>query len=501
MKLSLVQIACILLIVEIIMVPSSAFSSNFSIQELNATEIADKIANSPLGKDITKNTSVKLGKIIKEEFDKLKNKAGEGYTVPVIIGLKTNFIPEGKMSFSGVEFQKTKIKLDQDALVEFLSNYKLNKVHKFEHVPFIAMTIDKKSLERLESSPLIATISEDVVFKPTLTDSVHIVGASTAWDDGFSGQGQTIGILDTGVDKNHSFLSGKVVSEACYSSTVPDDPATNQNEESFSVCPGGVPGVTGSGTGLPCSIIGCDHGTHVAGIAAGNDITISGVAKDASIIAIQVFSIFTDADLNTPGNQLGVQTYVSDVVKGLDQIATLSPMYDISSVNLSLGGGSFFSAAECDADVNFISLKQAVENLRSFGIVTVASSGNDSSSSFMGAPACLSNVVSVASTTKSDFVSGFSNTPNFLDLFAPGSSITSSVPGGGFLSLSGTSMAAPHVAGAWAIVKSSDQGATIDEVLGSLKSTGVPITRNSLTFPRIQVDGGNSEKQLQLIQH
>jgi len=166
-----------------------------------------------------------------------------------------------------------------------------------------------------------------------------------------------------------------------------------------------------------------------------------------------------------------------------------SPLHniDISSVNLSLGGGAYSSAASCDAD-NTIT-KAAVNNLRSIGIATIASAGNNGFTSLISSPACISSVVSVSSTTKSDVVSSFSNTANFLNLFAPGGFIFSSVPGS-YGTKSGTSMSAPHVAGSWAILKSAVPGAPVDDVLNSLKNNGVCITdaRNGLSFPRIQVN-------------
>src|SRR6185369_9493280 len=78
----------------------------------------------------------------------------------------------------------------------------------------------------------------------------------------------------------------------------------------------------------------------------------------------------------------------------------------------------------------------------------------------------------------------------FLNLLAPGRWINSSVPGGGFQILQGTSMATPHVAGAWAVLKSKAPSATVDQVLQALTSTGLPVTdsRNGITKPRIRVD-------------
>src|SRR5690606_38731297 len=136
----------------------------------------------------------------------------------------------------------------------------------------------------------------------------------------------------------------------------------------------------------------------------------------------------------------------------------------IASVNLSLGGGVFDNQSNCDS--SNASTKTAIDNLRALGIATVIASGNDSSSSGRSSPACISTAVAVGSTTKSNAVSSFSNSGSLLDLWAPGSSINSSVIGdGNFSVFSGTSMAAPHVAGAWALAKQKVPDATVPEVL------------------------------------
>src|SRR5207247_1835953 len=107
-------------------------------------------------------------------------------------------------------------------------------------------------------------------------------------------------------------------------------------------------------------------------------------------------------------------------------------------------------------------------------------------------PACVSTAVSVGATTKYDQVAYFSNVAPFLSLFAPGVSITSSFAGGGFAIASGTSMAAPHVAGTWAVLKQAKPTASVDEILQALSGTGVMIedtlAETGTTRPRIQVD-------------
>ena len=79
------------------------------------------------------------------------------------------------------------------------------------------MEVDAAALEALASDPGVVSIEEDKLLKPKLEESIPLVGAPQAWSQGFGGSGQTIAILDTGVDKTHRFLAGKVVSEACYS--------------------------------------------------------------------------------------------------------------------------------------------------------------------------------------------------------------------------------------------------------------------------------------------
>ena len=291
-------------------------------------------------------------------------------------------------------------------------------------------------LEALADNPLVVSAQEDVPDPLLLDGSIPLIGADNAWASGFTGSGQHVAILDTGVDSSHEFLAGKVVAEACFSTT-------DAGSSSSTLCPGGAESETGVGAAVNCSIAitGCDHGTHVAGIAAGSGVTFSGVAKGADIIAVQVFSRFDDEGTCGVGNSPCVLSWTSDQIAGLDGVYSQSGTHAIASANMSLGGGTY--SANCDSDMR----KTYVDQLRSAGIATVISSGNSGYMSAMGAPACISTAISVGSTTSSDTVSSFSNIASFISLLAPGSSIYSSVPGDAYSSKSGTSMAAPHVTG------------------------------------------------------
>lgn len=390
-----------------------------------------------------------------ETFDALREKAASQGSVRVIVELRGNFEPEGNLrKSSDVAFQRAGIDSAQEALLRKVPGIVPGSLKRFEFVPYLAFETSAAGIDELRASEEVVSITEDEAVPPALAESIQIVGAPAAWSAGFSGSGQVVAVLDTGVDKTHPFLAGKVVSEACFSTSSFSNGAN-------SVCPGGVLQSTSSGSGVNCTFNGCDHGTHVAGIAAGRGTTFSGVARDANIIAIQVFSRFDSVLDCSPGSSPCPRTFTSDQMKGLDRVFALRNTFNIAAVNMSLGGGQFFS--NCDSHP----LKASIDNLRSVNIATVIASGNDGFKSALGGPACISSAISVGSTgdgsgpVSLDFVDPRSNSASFLNLLAPGNLILSSVPGGGLENFRGTSMAAPHIAGAWAVLKSRQPTATV----------------------------------------
>ncbi|HYB73317.1 MAG TPA: PQQ-dependent sugar dehydrogenase, partial [Candidatus Sulfotelmatobacter sp.] len=402
----------------------------------------------------------------------------------VIVHLNLSALPEGSLPHAqAVAAQRQAIAAMQANVRAALGAHPYRVRWEYSAIPFMAVEVGPGALAALQGSPLVAGVYPDSLYRVTLYQSVPLIRADQAWAQGFDGTGSMVAILDTGVDGSHPFLAGKVIEEACYSG--------NGN------CPNGTTTQTGAGAAVPCTYAssGCRHGTHVAGIAAGTGgnfqgTPFSGVAKGAGILAIQVFSEFTGSNCTGAGENPCALAYTSDIVAGMQHVYDLRNNYRIAAVNLSLGGGLYSSQSQCDTGNP--SEKAIIDTLRSVGIATVIASGNSGSANSLSAPGCISSAVSVGATTKADAIASYSNSASFLSLLAPGDSIYSSVPGGGFAYFSGTSMATPHVTGAWAVIKQKTPAATVDQVLDDLKSTGVLLTdpRNGVTTPRIDVDGG-----------
>ena len=322
---------------------------------------------------LTTSTDPHTAKTLKALREQVKDKGA----ARIIVGVRTAFAPEGKMNAAKAEQQRKEIADKQSALLKKIPSLKnkSEKVKQFTTIPFMALEVDATELEALADDADITSIEEDRIVKPTLAESVPLIGGTNAWNSGYTGAGQTVAILDTGVDSTHPFLTSvvsgvsvsKVVAEACYSTNYPPSQIS-------SVCPDGVTQSTAAGSAMPygggCPAGGCDHGTHVAGIAAGNgsyaNVNFSGVAKDASVIAVQVFSNFYG---------FFVSAFTSDIIRGLERVYALRNDYSIAAVNMSLGGGGYSDQASCDADN--LSTKSAIDNLRSVNIATVIASGNN----------------------------------------------------------------------------------------------------------------------------
>ncbi len=419
----------------------------------------------------------------------LLNRARTIGRVRIIVGFDMPVQPDGLLTESGRQAQRQEIQARGKQVLADLKGFDFREHAQFRFIPYLALTVDADALQKLAQLPYVSSIEEDRLSLPALASSNSVIGSPLAWAEGYDGAGKTIAVLDTGVDKTHPWFTtggNKVVSEACYSSTATDV---------LSLCPGGVESSTAAGSGINCtpSLADCEHGTHVAGIATGNDGTGPnfGVARGANLISIQVFSRFADpADCGGDPAPC-IASFSSDQILALERVYELRNSFAVAAVNMSLGGGQFFNQASCDA--GNAAIKAAIDALRSVNIPTVIAAGNNGWRDSILAPACVSSAISVGDTTDADAVAPASNVYALIHLLAPGSSITSAVPGGGTATFSGTSMAAPHVAGAWAVLKQINPAASVTQLLSTLQSTGTAVKDMRVggvetSMPRINLD-------------
>ncbi|MFI7704057.1 S8 family peptidase [Nonomuraea sp. NPDC049480] len=352
--------------------------------------------------------------------------------------------------------------------------------------PVVTLRTDQAGLQRLTGQPGVLSVSEDRPVPPVLGQSVPLIGGDRTRTAGLTGEGGAVAVLDTGVATGHPFLGGRVVAEACFSPADPDYSAS-------SLCPDGAdrqegPGSADAESGACADeLLDCSHGTHVAGIIAGDGEGLngddgSGVAPGADIVAIQIFSRFDSDDFCGSGGAPCVLSFTSAQLAGLEKVQALKATLPIVAANLSLGSGRH--TAPCDNDPR----KAAIDALLAAGVATVIAAGNNGYPDAIAAPACVSSAIAVGSTTDGDTLSSFSNRGPLLDLLAPGSDVVSSVPGDGWAPMSGTSMAAPHVSGALAVLRQSYPALGPAALEAKLEETGRGIGYTGAITPRVQLD-------------
>jgi hypothetical protein len=329
-----------------------------------------------------------------------------------------------------------------------------------------------------------------------MPDANTFMDTQVMWNAGYDGTGKTIAILDTGVDSTHDFLdAGKVVAEFCHSTEYAPYFATP-------LCNGGVMDSAGAGEALPyignCPAGECDHGTHVAGIAAGTDPSFSGIAPDATLIAAQVFTRFDWDGVCGTGGSPCVASFDYDQMLAMEDTIMLALgihseypglTLDVASLNMSLGGG--YSYTHCDEEES--ARKDLIDTLKSLGTATVISAGNDGYTDSTSYPGCVSTAFTIGATFNeaysawvADDIAPFSNAQaSILDMWAPGVFVESSIPvvsgpGGGVTNPTeeyhGTSMSAPMVAGAFALFEEANPSLGVDDVFSIMHAAGVELT-------------------------
>jgi len=411
------------------------------------------------------------------DIGRMMERAQQSGSVRVIVGLRMDTRPEGELSSEARVAQRSNISAAQDSVMSRLSNARVTR--EYETIPFLALDVDEEQLNQLLSLPNVTSIVPDGIGDTSLDRSTRVVKAHKLWNRSITGSDWAVAVLDTGIKYNHAaFDRARIVASACFSTT---------NTTVLSLCPNGVTKSTHRRSAADCdiSIPGCGHGTHVAATVAGaQNNRFRGAAPDANLIPIQIFSRFSGNSCS--GGGFCARYYYSDLIAALDHVLTLSDTHQIAAVNMSLQGGRF--AASCDTFLP--AFTQIASNLTSRGVLLVAAAGNSFWTGEYAHPACDPWVVAVGATDDNDVVASFSNLTNFGPwLMAPGVAIEAAYPPNrrNRSNLSGTSMAAPHVAGAAALLRSERPLATASEIFDALYCTGVPVTRAGFgtSHPRI----------------
>lgn len=421
------------------------------------------------------------------------------------------FMPEGSLRHAGRLEQMSRIATEQQRVLGAFAGEGVRLKRAYRHIPYLALVVDADGLDALANVPGVVSIQPDIVGRPDVGQSRLVVGANVANAAGCDGADWAVAVLDSGVDLDHdAFAGGKVVAEACFSTHLP-------GSDQESMCPGNATESTAAGSGDDCAPGAfpgtiCPHGSLVAGVAAGNDPGgVVGVAPEADVISIRLFTEYTDG-ADCPGGAGGPfaagcpLVNASDLMAAIEHVGDLSATHKIAAINISIDMtltpmGPQATTSACDGVAALAGIKDAVDFTNSLGIPTVASTGNQDKLDRINPPSCLSNVISVAYTqdgsthnniaTTVDSVGHDPNRAAFMDFWAPGEWITTAWPNNTTFTVRGTSVAAPHVSGAIAALRSKGAASDPDYYVDLLRTTGVMVTDFTpaidVTKPRIDI--------------
>lgn len=354
----------------------------------------------------------------------------------------------------------------KDQVMRPLQRPDIDELLDYSHLPMRTVHVrSEAALRALAAEPGVRAVYPDVEHRAVLAESLPQISQPAVAAAGYGGSGATVAVIDDGIDRTQAAFG------SCTSVGVPAS-CRVVAEQTFA---------TASATDTR-------HGTNVAAIVAG-------VAPQARIAALNVFE-------DTGG------AYTSSILSAINWAIANRSTYGIVAINMSLGDTSR-NPTQCNR-ANSNPYLTPIANARSAGIHVVVAAGNSgyvngAFSAGLASPACTPGAVSVGAvydanvggliwgsspnqctdnTTRADQITCFSMSSTYLSLLAPGALITA----GGFV-LGGTSQAAPHVAGALAVLRSAFAGETLAAAESRLTANGTPIfdSRINRSFPRLNL--------------
>ncbi len=320
-------------------------------------------------------------------------------------------------------------------------------------LPLLALRLrSPAALARLLARAEVKAVYEDLVHTPNLAQSLPLVAQPQAQVAGLAGAGTTVAVIDSAV----------AYANPAFGCTAPGVPAGCKIAVAVEFVADSPPADDNG------------HGTNVAAV-------VLGVAPGARVASLDVFN--------------NGRAYASNIIAAVDWAIANRSLYNIVALNLSLGDGTS-NATACDAASPFAAV---LEEARDAGMLATVSSGNNGHIAGISGPACVSAAVSVGAvydadigaavwsacsdaSTEADQAACFSNSAPILTLLAPGAWISAAG-----LTYGGTSQAAPHVAGAIAVLRAAFPSESTAQTVARLTSTGVAVTdaRNGLVKPRL----------------
>lgn len=398
-----------------------------------------------LGEKTTKKVIPKLDRRLAKTLAEKKVARKEKAQIKVLISLaKSVKVPAQRAKAEVLKEMQKEASEDQKGLAELLRNLGVKKIKQLSIVNAIVATLTPDqilSVSEREDVKIMRLVTRE---KVTCTDdSVPLINAPAVWNQGYGGNGIKVAVLDSGIDKNHPALAGKVVDE--------------------------VSTVDGEGVNTPGS-----HGTHCAGIIASNDATFKGVSPDVDLINVKVLDKLGGGEAD-------------EVVMGIQE--AIDRGADI--ISMSLGWSHIGNGWECSD--GYCILCEAANNAVKAGVVVVVAAGNENNAKStaggdtnLRCPGNAKSVITVGGTDKNDQMyniwtySASSIGPASYglskpDIVAPGVSIMSTVLNNQWGSKTGTSMSTPHVAGLCALMLDKNPTLSHADIKSILETTAIDL--------------------------